>query len=62
MGAVLVVAVIIGIFFAVGLVVGGIGVIALPMLRDRQARRREHREPPDDPDQPEHRDDPSWPV
>jgi hypothetical protein len=62
MGAAVVVAVIIGIFFAVGLAVGGIGVMALPMLRDRQARRREQHEPPEDPDQPEHRDDPSWPV
>jgi hypothetical protein len=62
MGAVLVVAIVIGIFFAVGLVVGGIGVIALPMLRDRQARRHERHEPPDDPDQSEHRGDPSWPA
>ena len=41
MGAALVVAAIIGIFFAVGLIVGGIGVIALPKLRDRRPGRRE---------------------
>jgi hypothetical protein len=40
-GAALVVAAVIGIFFAVGLIVGGIGVIALPKLRDRRPGRRE---------------------
>ena len=39
MGAALVVAAIIGIFFAVGLIVGGIVVIALPKLRDRRSGR-----------------------
>jgi hypothetical protein len=47
MGAVLVVAAIIGIFFAVGLIVGGITVIALPVLRERRSQRRDRREPGD---------------
>jgi hypothetical protein len=54
MGAALVVAAIIGIFFAVGLIVGGIGVIALPMLRDRRSGRLEQREPADDTIEPEY--------
>jgi hypothetical protein len=38
MGAVLAVTVIIGLFFVIGLVVGGIVVIALPVLRGRRSR------------------------
>jgi hypothetical protein len=45
MGAAVVVAIIVGIFFAVGLIVGGIAVIALPVLRDRRAARRAQHRP-----------------
>ena len=54
MGAALVVAAIIGIFFAVGLIVGGIGVIALPKLRDRRSGRLERPGPGDDTIEPEY--------
>lgn len=47
MGAVLVVAAVIGIFFAVGLIVGGIAVIALPVLRERRSQRSDRRKPRD---------------
>ena len=39
MDAAVVVAIIVGVFFVVGLVVGGIVVIALPMLKGRRGRR-----------------------
>ena len=39
MDAALVVAAIIGVFFLVGLVVGGVVVIALPLFRGRWSRR-----------------------
>jgi len=54
MGAVLVVAIVIGVFFAIGLLVGGIMVIALPLLRDRRPGRSKPREPGQDPVQPEY--------
>ena len=62
MGAVLVVAIVIGVFFAIGLLVGGIMVIALPLLRDRRPgrskrlrnRESEPRVPGEDPVQPEY--------
>jgi hypothetical protein len=54
MGTALGVVVIIGVFFLVGLAVGGIMVIALPVLRERRSRRNERREPGDRPVQPEH--------
>ena len=47
MGAVVAVAVIIGVFFVIGLVVGGIVVIALPRFRDRRSRRSWPRKPDD---------------
>ena len=43
MDAALVVAAIVGVFFVVGLVVGGVVVIALPWLRDRRSRRDKRR-------------------
>jgi uncharacterized membrane protein YciS (DUF1049 family) len=43
MDAALVVAAIVGVFFVVGLVVGGVVVIALPWLRDRRSRRDKQR-------------------
>ena len=65
MDAVLV-AVIIGVFFVVGLAVGGIIVIALPLLKGRRSRRGTRREPGDRPVQPEFEpvdpdDRPRWP-
>jgi hypothetical protein len=39
MGAGLVVVIIIGVFFVIGLLVGGVMVLALPLLRDRRSRR-----------------------
>jgi hypothetical protein len=39
MAAFLVVSAIIGVFFVVGLVVGGVAVIALPVFRDRRPTR-----------------------
>ena len=53
MGAVVTVAVIIGVFFVVGLVVGGIGVIALPRFRNRGSRRSWPRKPVEGPAEPE---------
>ena len=66
MDAALVVAAIVGVFFVVGLVVGGIGVIALPLLRDRRSRRDRRRAPGDGPVQPgsergDPGDRPRWP-
>jgi len=46
MAALLVVATIIGVFFVVGLVVGGIVVIALPVLRSRRSGRWPDGNPP----------------
>jgi NADH:ubiquinone oxidoreductase subunit 3 (subunit A) len=46
MGAALVVAIVIGVFFAIGLLVGGTMVIALPLLRDRRPGRRKRRSKP----------------
>jgi NADH:ubiquinone oxidoreductase subunit 3 (subunit A) len=51
MGAALVV---VGVFFVVGLVVGGIVVIALPVLRARRPRRDKQREPGDTTIEPEY--------
>jgi hypothetical protein len=45
MDATVVVAIIVGIFFVVGLVVGGVVVIALPVLKDRRSRRDQKLEP-----------------
>ena len=45
MDAALVVAAIVGVFFVVGLVVGGIGVIALPLLKGRRLRRNRRPKP-----------------
>ena len=53
MGAVVTMAVIIGVFFVVGLVVGGIGVIALPRFRNRGSRRSWPRKPVEGPAEPE---------
>jgi hypothetical protein len=66
MDAALVVAAIVGVFFLVGLVVGGIVVIALPLFRGRRSGRDKRREPGDRPDRREFerggRDDrPRWP-
>ena len=66
MDAALTVAAIVGIFFVAGLVVGGIVVIALPVLRERRSRRDKQDEPGDHTVQPEfervHRDErPRWP-
>ncbi len=47
MDAAVVVAIIVGIFFVVGLVVGGVVVIALPVLKDRRSRRDQKLEPGD---------------
>jgi hypothetical protein len=49
MDAALVVAAIIGVFFLVGLVVGGIIVIALPLFRGRRSGRDKRRGPGDGP-------------
>ena len=63
MNAALVVAVIIGVFFVVGLAIGGVTVIALPMLRGRRSRRPAQREPDGDPVEYDQAppDDPRWP-
>ena len=53
MDAVLVVAAIVGVFFVVGLVVGGIVVIALPVLRGRRPGQSKQREADDGPVRPE---------
>ena len=45
MNAALVGAVVIGVIFVVGLAIGGVMVIALPMLRGRRSRRPAQREP-----------------
>jgi hypothetical protein len=50
MSAAVVVAVIIGVFFVIGLLVGGIMVIALPLLRDRRFGRSNRREPGSQPE------------
>jgi hypothetical protein len=50
MSAAVVVAVIIGVFFVIGLLVGGIMVIALPLLRDRRFGRSKPREPGSQPE------------
>jgi hypothetical protein len=48
--AILIVALIIGVFFAVGLIVGVVGVIALPVFKDgrRVSRGRDDAEPTDE--------------
>jgi hypothetical protein len=66
MDAALVVATIVGVFFVVGLVVGGIVVIALPLFRGRRSRRDKRREPGDRPDRRKFErgdpdDRPRWP-
>ena len=53
MDAALVVAAIVGVFFLVGLVVGGIVVIALPLFRGRRPGRDKRREPGGRPDRRE---------
>jgi hypothetical protein len=66
MDAALVVATIVGVFFVVGLVVGGIVVIALPLFRGRRSGRDKRREPGDRPDRRKFErgdpdDRPRWP-
>jgi hypothetical protein len=66
MDAALVVAVIVGVFFLVGLVVGGIVVMALPLSRGRRSGRDKRREPDDRRDWRERErgdldDRPRWP-
>ena len=52
MGAGLVVVIITGVFFVIGLMVGGVMVLALPLLRDRRSRRSKPREPGEGPVEP----------
>ena len=54
MSAAVVVAVIIGVFFVIGLLVGGIMVIALPLLKDRRSKPSMRRELGEAPVQPEY--------
>jgi hypothetical protein len=66
MNAIVVVAIIVGVFFVVGLAVGGIVVMALPMLRAWRARRNRRLDPGDHTAEPEYDhafpdDGPRWP-
>ena len=54
MGAGLVVVIIIGVFFVIGLLVGGVMVLALPLLRDRRSRWSKPGEPGEDPVRPDY--------